>query len=165
MWCCLFSLYVDRSYFFFFFFQAEDGIRDVAVTGVQTCALPISRPDRHTLLMVIAGTVIGMPAATAAWRAGICPAPAWRTWPMMTYWTSPPLMPERSSAALITTPPRSVAARSLSEPSRRPMGVLAPPVITASGMVPSAAPPPRYGAVGTSATIPRDYPDDIFPRR
>src|SRR2546422_6584444 len=27
---------------FFFFFQAEDGIRDVAVTGVQTCALPIS---------------------------------------------------------------------------------------------------------------------------
>jgi len=24
-----------------FFFQAEDGIRDVAVTGVQTCALPI----------------------------------------------------------------------------------------------------------------------------
>src|SRR5687768_18282495 len=26
---------------YFFFFQAEDGIRDVAVTGVQTCALPI----------------------------------------------------------------------------------------------------------------------------
>src|SRR2546429_6634156 len=26
-----------------FFFQAEDGIRDVAVTGVQTCALPISQ--------------------------------------------------------------------------------------------------------------------------
>src|SRR6266446_6202552 len=29
-------------YFFFFFFQAEDGIRDYKVTGVQTCALPIS---------------------------------------------------------------------------------------------------------------------------
>src|SRR2546429_9038788 len=29
--------------FVFFFFQAEDGIRDVAVTGVQTCALPIWR--------------------------------------------------------------------------------------------------------------------------
>src|SRR2546429_5289230 len=27
-----------------FFFQAEDGIRDVAVTGVQTCALPIFSP-------------------------------------------------------------------------------------------------------------------------
>src|SRR5438093_7677744 len=29
-------------FFFFFFFQAEDGIRDWSVTGVQTCALPIS---------------------------------------------------------------------------------------------------------------------------
>src|SRR5699024_951878 len=29
---------------FFFFFQAEDGIRDRNVTGVQTCALPISTP-------------------------------------------------------------------------------------------------------------------------
>src|SRR2546429_2354083 len=34
--------------FMFFFFQAEDGIRDVAVTGVQTCALPIcERRIRH----------------------------------------------------------------------------------------------------------------------
>src|SRR5256884_1288982 len=33
------SAYLSISYFFFF--QAEDGIRDVAVTGVQTCALPI----------------------------------------------------------------------------------------------------------------------------
>src|SRR2546422_8561436 len=40
-----FYLFFYLSYcffFFFFFFQAEDGIRDVAVTGVQTCALPIS---------------------------------------------------------------------------------------------------------------------------
>src|SRR5438034_11411130 len=29
---------------YFFFFQAEDGIRDHCVTGVQTCALPISTP-------------------------------------------------------------------------------------------------------------------------
>src|SRR5215217_7484878 len=32
-----------RPNLFFFFFQAEDGIRDIGVTGVQTCALPISR--------------------------------------------------------------------------------------------------------------------------
>src|SRR5256884_1623476 len=32
---------VGRVISIFFFFQAEDGIRDVAVTGVQTCALPI----------------------------------------------------------------------------------------------------------------------------
>src|SRR6266540_3545280 len=31
----------------YFFFQAEDGIRDRDVTGVQTCALPISRPARR----------------------------------------------------------------------------------------------------------------------
>src|SRR5215813_11230549 len=33
--------------FFFFFFQAEDGIRDADVTGVQTCALPISAALAH----------------------------------------------------------------------------------------------------------------------
>src|SRR2546429_800779 len=36
-------LWWKYTYRFFFFFQAEDGIRDVAVTGVQTCALPILR--------------------------------------------------------------------------------------------------------------------------
>src|SRR2546429_4228727 len=43
-YCHLFFLFfcVSVCTFFFFFFQAEDGIRDVAVTGVQTCALPIS---------------------------------------------------------------------------------------------------------------------------
>src|SRR5258708_16260849 len=33
---------VTSSHYDFFFFQAEDGIRDDLVTGVQTCALPIS---------------------------------------------------------------------------------------------------------------------------
>src|SRR4051794_41970684 len=36
--------------FFFFFFQAEDGIRDGRVTGVQTCALPISRNSASSTL-------------------------------------------------------------------------------------------------------------------
>src|SRR2546430_8171575 len=47
-----FGIYCDCV--FFFFFQAEDGIRDLTVTGVQTCALPIlrgcpgpRRPDRR----------------------------------------------------------------------------------------------------------------------
>src|SRR2546422_8448340 len=55
---------------FFFFFQAEDGIRDVAVTGVQTCALPISLPrsGRHHLLEVI------MPASTPRLQSP-CPLP------------------------------------------------------------------------------------------
>src|SRR2546422_10698435 len=47
--------------FSFFFFQAEDGIRDVAVTGVQTCALPISRDRRE----IVALGLQGLPAAPA----------------------------------------------------------------------------------------------------
>src|SRR6266436_592028 len=52
------------SFFFFFFFQAEDGIRDVAVTGVQTCALPILSIfilDRQT-------TSAALPDRRALWR-------------------------------------------------------------------------------------------------
>ncbi len=41
-------------------------------------------PDRHTLLMVVAGTDIGIPPFVAAWRAVIWPWPAWSTWPMKT---------------------------------------------------------------------------------
>src|SRR2546430_12196778 len=49
-WCAtklllFFFLTSCESSFFFFFFQAEDGIRDLTVTGVQTCALPISAHD------------------------------------------------------------------------------------------------------------------------
>ena len=38
--------------FFFFFFQAEDGIRDWSVTGVQTCALPI-RPIGKSVYKIL----------------------------------------------------------------------------------------------------------------
>src|SRR3712207_9489569 len=50
---------------FFFFFQAEDGIRDIGVTGVQTCALPISRspPCRRT------------PRRRGSWGGPRCSAP------------------------------------------------------------------------------------------
>src|SRR2546427_6467529 len=51
-------------FFFFFFFQAEDGIRDLTVTGVQTCALPISTggSTREVVDCVRAsgGTVVGV---------------------------------------------------------------------------------------------------------
>src|SRR2546427_8593034 len=41
-------LFIVACYFiFFFFFQAEDGIRDLTVTRVQTCALPICFPVAH----------------------------------------------------------------------------------------------------------------------
>src|SRR2546430_4416380 len=43
-----------------FFFQAEDGIRDLTVTGVQTCALPISNQAAEALfvLSVLAGYIV-----------------------------------------------------------------------------------------------------------
>src|SRR5688572_32243777 len=43
----------------FFFFQAEDGIRDLTVTGVQTCALPISAAP--TLTTAVEGRIDGVP--------------------------------------------------------------------------------------------------------
>src|SRR6266436_8828876 len=49
--CMLYFFFLLRLHcglVFFFFFQAEDGIRDVAVTGVQTCALPISGLQAHS---------------------------------------------------------------------------------------------------------------------
>src|SRR2546429_3042616 len=41
---------VCRLAVLFFFFQAEDGIRDVAVTGVQTCALPICEREQREVV-------------------------------------------------------------------------------------------------------------------
>src|SRR2546422_6903041 len=48
------------SMLFFFFFQAEDGIRDVAVTGVQTCALPISLIFTVIFLVNLAAYVVAL---------------------------------------------------------------------------------------------------------
>src|SRR2546430_10190115 len=56
----------------FFFFQAEDGIRDLTVTGVQTCALPISALARlvESLLFGVrsadAVTLVATPALLLA---------------------------------------------------------------------------------------------------
>src|SRR2546429_734177 len=54
---------------FVFFFQAEDGIRDVAVTGVQTCALPISaHPAKFAdVVMKAIGTAPPLPDRLAAY--------------------------------------------------------------------------------------------------
>src|SRR5256886_15059595 len=56
---------------FFFFFQAEDGIRDLTVTGVQTCALPywVSYPD----IVLLADGLPVMPFAGMAQGYKITP--------------------------------------------------------------------------------------------
>src|SRR5256884_7615310 len=58
----------------FFFFQAEDGIRDVAVTGVQTCALPIYGPNMVGGLAAIRPTVITSGVRGAVVGGGGAPA-------------------------------------------------------------------------------------------
>src|SRR5206468_5310609 len=65
---------------FFFFFQAEDGIRDLIVTGVQTCALPISAPPSQTRYTAVPVALIGL---LEGWPAGVLAAalPAvYRVW-------------------------------------------------------------------------------------
>src|SRR5215203_3341099 len=57
--------------FFFFFFQAEDGIRDIGVTGVQTCALPICGDGPRYVRRAVEWTVrCGRHAARSAWTCG-----------------------------------------------------------------------------------------------
>src|SRR2546429_3647255 len=65
-----YRIWLMRAYVYcsFFFFQAEDGIRDVAVTGVQTCALPISGPRaRYSRPAVL--RVPGARRAMSRWAA------------------------------------------------------------------------------------------------
>src|SRR5437016_6696139 len=62
--------------FIFFFFQAEDGIRDWSVNGVQTCALPISLPaqGRRALAVHCAGPEESShPGGSRTTRAPLCP--------------------------------------------------------------------------------------------
>src|SRR5688500_20212547 len=53
---------------FFFFFQAEDGIRYYKVTGVQTCALPISAPASARTSQPFAGSPVGRNISPASAR-------------------------------------------------------------------------------------------------
>src|SRR5207249_8908669 len=54
-------------FLFYFFFQAEDGIRDRNVTGVQTCALPILTEWIHRLIAASTGVLI-VATAIASWK-------------------------------------------------------------------------------------------------
>src|SRR6478672_12615187 len=82
--------------YFFFFFQAEDGIRDLIVTGVQTCALPISTRVTSTP---------GIRASSRATQQPTIPAPTTAT-------RSPSSGPASQSAlTAVSTVPASTARR------------------------------------------------------
>src|SRR5256886_7430875 len=61
---------LERWYLLFFFFQAEDGIRDLTVTGVQTCALPIYKFDRDSY-------VVGARTSVAVKGSQVTAFPMW----------------------------------------------------------------------------------------
>src|SRR2546422_9204706 len=77
----------------FFFFQAEDGIRDVAVTGVQTCALPISQLVARMpgwLTAIVRDTEINL-----------------ATYPGYSFETTPSLLAEFGASTFVSTTCRS----------------------------------------------------------
>src|SRR5206468_5416782 len=67
---------IFHVFLFLFFFQAEDGIRDLIVTGVQTCALPISQRKRKAARMTL-GPKLGVSFLLLAFL--LAPAFAQRT--------------------------------------------------------------------------------------
>src|SRR2546429_7073832 len=104
---------------FLFFFQAEDGIRDVAVTGVQTCALPILAsfrpPGRAASFLGVAG---GCGFFPAAWPRRLVPRRRWRLWLLSGRLAAPP----RSSASLAAVGSFRPPWRAPPFPSRRATG-------------------------------------------
>src|SRR5207237_7640446 len=61
---------------FFFFFQAEDGIRDSSVTGVQTCALPIFQsapPPFRQMAKAVSLSLLSLQAIRVESRGPIAP--------------------------------------------------------------------------------------------
>src|SRR3712207_7552611 len=95
--------------FLFFFFQAEDGIRDIGVTGVQTCALPIwvplpgpeqSRPETAAFFTtdVAYHRALDWRFVHGSFNAP-GPAAAW-TRPLCTLVEGEPISPDRKSTRL-----------------------------------------------------------------
>src|SRR5690606_8303458 len=120
-----------------FFFQAEDGIRDFHVTGVQTCALPISSPSPASAR----GPPTSSPCAPSATPTPSCPPTSASAAPPAT-WACPPHRPPspparrpggpggptRSSTCGRRTATRSTSSRY--EPVRARMGPYEPGMST-----------------------------------
>src|SRR6266496_1707698 len=110
----------EKHKYFFFFFQAEDGIRDLYVTGVQTCALPIwVRGQEHDSDhdVMTSAMIRQLPKArTLIIRGGLSPVisklpPVWRE---RAYRKA-----RRRNEAVAVLMPASVAAFALGEPERQ----------------------------------------------
>src|SRR3989454_12201185 len=117
---------------FFFFFQAEDGIRDYKVTGVQTCALPISAASASRAARAATRLSRSM-LATAAASASSGAAP--------------------SLAAVVITPVPSGLERNTRSPARRP-----PLISTRAGWTRPVTQRPYFGSLSTTGGAPAVTP-------
>ena len=81
------------------------------------------RPEPQSMLIVVAGTCCGMPAASDACRAGFWPSPACSTQPRKTSSTASAARPTRSSAPRMACAASCGAGMSLNAPPNMPMGV------------------------------------------
>src|SRR5438046_3017230 len=123
-----------------FFFQAEDGIRDWSVTGVQTCALPISRPIARADMGPTnpeAGVIATRPATDPEI------APSTLGFPLRTH--SAPAQPRAAAAA-----PKCVATKALvaSAPAERALPALKPNHPTQSRQAPTKLSTTLCGGIG-----------------
>src|SRR5699024_3520186 len=118
---------------YFFFFQAEDGIRDRNVTGVQTCALPIScQSALHHLLKHCAGVPKFITASKPSSRPKA--------------WAPDSVTRGASHPSLIRTARR---LRSSSKPSRKPVT----PWATTSHWVSTWLPPNSIAMAHTPSKV------------
>src|SRR5690606_30850683 len=84
--------------FFFFFFQAEDGIRDFHVTGVQTCALPILRKNFFSRLQLIFYAAAALPQHLWDALGELAQQTAGERIPLVSAWGSTETAPLATSA-------------------------------------------------------------------
>src|SRR6266436_1821626 len=107
-----------RLRYIFFFFQAEDGIRDVAVTGVQTCALPICpvsnvpriAPRNPSGIETTVGLTSGQIASAPRTPGPIIANTTDETRPTSMPPTTPPVLNRRQKSERISTGKLALAA-------------------------------------------------------
>src|SRR6266496_5236029 len=144
-----------------FFFQAEDGIRDLYVTGVQTCALPVvpftSNVHGDEAELVHDEVVVGVALQPADGIAspglvGVPPEPPDAEPPVAEPPVAEPPAPPRAAPVVPPLPPRpSVPAEPLvpADPVASPA-----PVVPATLVVPAAPPVPATPVVPAAALVP-----------
>src|SRR5260370_7531 len=142
---------------FIFFFQAEDGIRDSSVTGVQTCALPICDitigrvMSRTVLWLMAAGAIVFAAAVGVAWHGKL----------------SDQAILDQSARPGSNTASAAAPSQPSSPQSQGPAGEAAPPKAPPPGLAVPSVDVARIGPAGRAVLAGRaeiGRPRDVDPR-